>query len=198
MSRSSQSAAIGHALVAANLREDGAMLIRPATEADLPAVKAIYDHQVLTGTATFDLEPPPVDYWRTRLGSTETGDHLLVAAEDDAEDADTEDDRVLGYAYSASYRPRPAYSRTRETSVYLGADAVGRGVGRALYEDLLARLRADGVHTVLAVIATPNPASEALHRSCGFEQVGVLPGVGHKFGRWIDTAFWALVLEPAR
>jgi L-amino acid N-acyltransferase YncA len=166
------------------------MLIRPAEDADLPAVKAIYDHQVLTSAATFDLEPPTVDYWRSRLASTEPGDHMLVAVEDGV---------VLGYAYSGSYRPRPASSRTRETSVYLAADAAGRGVGRALYEELLARLRADGVHTVLAVIATPNPASEALHRACGFEQVGLLPEVGHKLGRWIDTAFWALVLdrEPA-
>ena len=163
------------------------MLIRPAAEADLPAVKAIYDAQVLTGVATFDLEPPPIDYWRARLTSTEPGDHLLVAVEGDA---------VLGYAYSSSYRTRPAYARTRETSVYLAAGAVGRGVGRALYDDLLARLAADGVHTVLAVIATPNPASEALHRACGFERVGLLPEVGFKFDRWIDTAFWALVLEP--
>jgi L-amino acid N-acyltransferase YncA len=161
------------------------MVIRPAAEADLSAVKAIYDHQVLTGTATFDLEPPALDYWRSRLDSTHRGDHLLVATEDGA---------VLGYAYSASYRPRPAYARTRESSVYLAADAVGRGVGRELYDDLLARLRADGMHTVLAVIAMPNPASEALHRSCGFERVGVLPEVGHKFGRWIDTGLWALVL----
>jgi len=167
------------------------MLIRPAAEADLPAVKAIYDQQVLTGTATFDLEPPPVDYWRARLTSTEPGDHLLVAVEDD-----TADHGVLGYAYSAAYRTRPAYSRTREISVYLAAEAVGRGLGRSLYDELLARLAADGVHTVLAVIATPNPASEALHRACGFERVGLLPEVGHKFGRWIDTAFWALVLEP--
>ena len=173
--------------VAANLGKDGAMLIRPATDADLAAVKAIYDHQVLTGVATFDLEPPPEAYWRARFESTETGDHLLVATEDDA---------VLGYAYSASYRSRPAYSRTREASVYLATEAIGRGIGRALYDDLLTRLRADGVHTVLAVIATPNPASEALHRACGFERVGVLPEVGHKFGRWIDTAFWSLVLEP--
>jgi phosphinothricin acetyltransferase len=161
------------------------MVIRPAAEADLPAVKAIYDHQVLTGTATFDLDPPALDYWHSRLDSTHRGDHLLVATEDGA---------VLGYAYSASYRPRPAYARTRESSVYLAADAVGRGVGRELYDALLARLRADGMHTVLAVIATPNPASEALHRSCGFERVGVLPEVGHKFGRWIDTGLWALVL----
>jgi phosphinothricin acetyltransferase len=162
------------------------MIIRSAEEADLPTVKAIYDHQVLTSAATFDLEPPPVDYWRTRLTSTETGDHLLVAVEDGA---------VLGYAYSASYRARPAYSRTRETSVYLAAEAAGRGVGRALYDELLGRLRTDGVHTVLAVIATPNPASEALHRACGFERVGLLPEVGYKLGRWIDTAFWALVLD---
>jgi phosphinothricin acetyltransferase len=162
------------------------MLIRPATESDLPAVKAIYDDQVLTGVATFDLEPPPIDYWRARLTSTETGDHLLVAVEDDA---------VLGYAYSSSYRGRPAYARTRETSVYLASGAIGRGLGRLLYDDLLARLVADGVHTVLAVIATPNPASEALHRSCGFERVGLLPEVGFKFDRWIDTAFWALVLD---
>jgi L-amino acid N-acyltransferase YncA len=162
------------------------MLIRPAAEADLPAVKAIYDDQVLTGVATFDLEPPPIDYWRARLTSTETGDHLLVAVEDEV---------VLGYAYSSSYRSRPAYSRTRETSVYLASTAIGRGVGRALYDDLLARLAADGVHTVLAVIATPNPASEALHKACGFERVGLLPEVGNKFDRWIDTAFWALVLR---
>ena len=168
------------------------MLIRPATEADLPAVKAIYDHQVLTGTATFDLEPPPVDYWRARLTSSETGDHLLVAVEDDAADH-----HVLGYSYSAAYRARPAYNRTREVSVYLNAEAVGRGLGRALYDELLARLAADGVHTVLAVIATPNEASEALHRACGFERVALLPEVGFKFGRWIDTAFWALVLEPS-
>lgn len=164
------------------------MLIRPAAEADLPAVKAIYDHQVLTSTATFDLEPPPEDYWRARLTSMEAGDHLLVAVDGEG---------LLGYAYSASYRARPAYARTREVSVYLAADAVGRGVGRALYDELLARLRSDGMHTVLAVIAAPNPASEALHRACGFERVALLPEVGYKFDRWIDTAFWALVLEPA-
>ena len=102
---------------------------------------------------------------------------------------------VVGYAYSASYRTRPAYARTRETSVYLAADAVGQGLGRALYDDLLARLRADGMHIALAVIALPNPASEALHRAYGFERVGVLPEVGYKFDRWIDTAFWALQLD---
>ena len=100
---------------------------------------------------------------------------------------------VRGYAYSSSYRPRPAYRPTRETSVYLDPEARGQGLGRALYDALLALLRDDGVHTVLAVIAQPNPASVALHVACGFERVGVLPEVGRKFDRWVDTAFYALV-----
>lgn len=161
------------------------MVIRDATEQDLPAIKAIYDHQVETAISTFDTSPPALDYWSARLTSAEPGDHLLVAERDGA---------VIGYAYSATYRPRPAYARTRETSVYLAADAVGQGLGRQLYDALLARLRDDGMHIALGVIALPNEASEALHRAFGFERVGVLPEVGHKFDRWIDTAFWALRL----
>jgi L-amino acid N-acyltransferase YncA len=161
------------------------MLTRPATEHDLPAIKAIYDHQVRTGISTFDLVEPSIDYWAERLASTRTGDHLLVAELDGA---------IAGYAYSSTYRPRPAYDRTKETSVYLDESALGQGLGRALYDDLLGRLRADGIHIALGVIALPNPASEALHRACGFERVGVVPEVGNKFDRWIDTAFWALRL----
>jgi L-amino acid N-acyltransferase YncA len=161
------------------------MLIRPATEPDLPAIKAIYDREVTTGIATFDTEPPPLEKWAARLASTDTGEHLLVAELNGA---------VAGYAYSSIYRPRLAYARTRETSVYLAPEAAGQGLGRALYGDLLSRLRADSMHVALGVIALPNPASEALHRALGFERVGVLPEVGHKFGHWIDTAFWALRL----
>ena len=161
------------------------MVIRDATERDLMAAKTIYDHQVETGIATFDTEPPPLAHWAEKLASTRPGDHLLVAEQDGA---------VAGYAYSSTYRPRPAYDRTREVSVYLAPPAVGRGLGRALYADLLDRLRADGMHVALGVIALPNDASEALHRSFGFERVGVLPEVGYKFDRWIDTALWALRL----
>ena len=162
-----------------------AAVVRAATAADLSAMKAIYDVQVRTAVSTFDLEPPAVGYWEARLAADAPGDHVLVVVEGE---------EVLGYAYSSTYRPRPAYDRTRETSVYLRTDATGRGLGRALYDALLERLRCDGVHTALAVVARPNPASEALHRACGFTLVGVLPEVGHKLGRWIDTGLWALVL----
>ncbi|MEP9364698.1 N-acetyltransferase family protein [Nocardioides sp. CN2-186] len=160
--------------------------IRRAAEPDLPGIAAIYDEEVRHGISTFATEPPGVDYWRPRLDLTRPGDHLLVAAAGD---------EVLGYVYSGDYRPRAAYARTRETSVYLAASARGRGIGRGMYDELLARLRADDMHLVVAVVALPNPGSEALHRACGFTRVGVLSEVGHKFGRWIDTGIWQLRLS---
>ena len=161
------------------------MRIRVATEQDLPAIAAIYAHEAAAGIATFDTEPRTLDQWRERLDARETGDHLLVA-EDGGE--------VVGYAASSSYRPRPAYAHTRETSVYLASPTRGRGAGRLLYDELLQLLRADGVHLVVAVVALPNDASAALHRRCGFVSAGVLHEVGRKFGRWIDTELFELRL----
>ncbi|WP_151084173.1 GNAT family N-acetyltransferase [Nocardioides cynanchi] len=158
---------------------------RPAAEQDLAAVAAIYAEQVRTGISTFDLEPPAVDYWQHRLESTEPGDHFLVA--------DVDGD-VVGFAYSSSYRPRPGYRLTRETSVYIAEQARGQGLGRRLYDDLLPRLGADGMHVALALVALPNPASQALHESCGFAHLGTMREVGRKFDRWIDTAWYQLAL----
>jgi phosphinothricin acetyltransferase len=161
--------------------------IRPAVAGDLPAVAAVYDHEVATSHTTFDLEPPGPAVWEARLRSTEPGDHLLVAERDGM---------VVGYAYSSSYRPRPAYASTRETSIYLAATARGLGIGRRLYPALLDRMTRSGVHTAVALVALPNPASERLHLACGFEHVGTMHEVGHKLGRWIDTAWYEKRLAP--
>jgi L-amino acid N-acyltransferase YncA len=155
--------------------------IRAATENDLDEIATIYRYEVRHGLSTFDLEPPPIGYWIERLASGATGDHLIVA---------DEGGKPVGFAYSSAYRPRPAYQRTRESSVYLDADSRGRGLGRALYDDLLSRLAIDEIHMVVALVATPNPASEALHRACGFRHLGTMTEVGYKFGRWIDTAWF--------
>ncbi len=159
--------------------------MRAARDADLPGAAAIYDEQVRVGISTFDLEPPPPSYWQHHLASTEPGDHFLVA--DDGRE-------IVGFAYSSAYRPRPGYRLTRETSVYLSAGARGQGLGRRLYDDLLGRVRDDGIHVVLALVAMPNPASVALHEACGFEHLGTMREVGRKFDRWLDTAWYQLVL----
>ena len=163
------------------------MQIRAATEEDLAEVSAIYDHHAISSVSTFDSESPGPERWSSTIGADRThGEHLLVVVADDGE--------VRGYAESAVFRPQPAYEHTREVSVYLGLDARQQGYGRKLYDELLGLLRTDGIHLAVAVIALPNPASEALHRACGFTEVGVLREVGWKFGAWVDTAWWQLRL----
>ena len=159
-----------------------APVIRPAREEDLDAIAAIYAREVLEGYASFETEPPPRSRWEAKLDGP---DHLIVA---------DLDGRVAGYAYSGDYRPRAGYRHTREVSVYVDPSAQGRGVGRALYDDLIPRLRADGHHLALAGVALPNPASVRLHEAVGFEQYGVQREVGRKLGRWIDVAWFQLLL----
>jgi phosphinothricin acetyltransferase len=161
--------------------------VRPAESADLPAVAAIYAHSVHTSTATFDVEEPPLSHWQAKLDSTALGDHFLVAHS-------VEDDRVLGYAYSGAFRSRPAYARTRETSVYVAPDATGNGLGSRLYADLLNLLQQDGVHLAVAIVTQPNPVSNALHRKLGFTEVGTLDEVGFKFGAYLSTTSFQLRL----
>lgn len=160
--------------------------IRPAIAADLLGISTIYNHEVLTSHATFDLEPSTVEHWQARLDGAQRGDHLLVAIGSGG--------GVLGYAYSWSYRPRPAYSLTRETSIYLDPSVRGRGIGGTLYTRLLATMVASGVHTAVALVALPNPGSIALHTSCGFDRVGTMREVGLKFGSWVDVAWFQKML----
>lgn len=155
------------------------MSIRDALASDLPAASEIYAREAYEGYATFDVEGRSIDTWRRYL-STAAGDHFLVY-EEDAE--------VVGFAYSAAYRPKPAYGLTREVTVYLAPGAQGRGLGRALYDELLGRLTDDGMHLAIAGVAQPNPASMALHRACGFSEVGTMREVGRKFDRWIDVTW---------
>lgn len=159
------------------------MDIRRAVPADLPAVAAIYGREAREGYATFDHEPRPIEFWEEKLAGP---DHVLVAEHDG---------EVVGWVSSAPYRPKPAYLHTRETTVYVVPGHQGLGVGRQMYDALLALLRADGVHAVVAGVALPNPASQGLHEACGFEQVGVMRQVGRKLDRWIDLAWYSLVLD---
>ena len=156
------------------------MLIRAATEADLPTVGDLYGREAREGHATFDLEPRSLEAWRERLAMDAPGDHFLVAVDGG---------EVVAYASSGPFRPKPAYAHTRETTVYVSPAGQGRGVGRALYDDLVRRCRSDGVHLLVAAVALPNPGSLALHRACGFEEVGTMRQVGRKFDRWIDVTW---------
>ena len=159
------------------------MLIRPATKDDLPAVSAIYDHHAQSSVSTFDHETPGPDYWLPKVGASGTGEHLLVVPTT-TRFAATPSRRSSGRGRRTTRR-----ARCRSTSAWTPAS---RASAASCTTSCSARLRADGIHVALAVIALPNPASEALHRAFGFTQVGVLREVGWKFGAWVDTGWWQL------
>jgi phosphinothricin acetyltransferase len=157
-----------------------AATVRPAADADLPAVQAIYAHHVLHGSASFETVPPDLaEMTRRHADITRRGMPYLVAEADS---------QVLGYAYAGPYRPRAAYRFTLEDSVYVAEGAAGRGVGRLLLDRLIADATALGYRQMLAVIGdSGNLGSIALHERAGFTHLGTLQSVGFKFGRWLDV-----------
>jgi phosphinothricin acetyltransferase len=154
--------------------------VRPLVEADLPAIQAIYAHHVLHGLASFEEEPPSVEEIRSRWRKVlDLGLPYLAAELDGA---------IVGYSYAGAYRPRAAYRFTVENSVYVRDGLAGRGIGKALLDELIARCEAGPWRQMLAVIGNrDNEASIALHRRCGFRLIGILDSVGRKHGRWVDT-----------
>jgi len=161
--------------------------IRPATEADLPVITAIYEEAVRFGTATFELEPPDLAEMTRRFRSlTDGGFPYLVA---------TVDGRVVGYAYAGPYRPRPAYRFTVENSVYLAPSTHRRGIGLKLLQRLIADCEGRGFRQMIAVIGdSANAGSVGVHTRAGFSMIGTHPNVGFKFGRWLDTVMMQLAL----
>lgn len=162
------------------------MELRTATLDDAEAIRALYNHEVLTGTATFDLRPRTPEEQRRWLADRAGAHAVLVAAGEGGE--------LLGFGALSPYRDRPAYRTTVEDSVYVAPGAQGQGVGRGLLDGLVDTAVARGFHTVVARISDHNEASVALHERCGFEVVGVEREVGRKFSRWLDVIVMQRIL----
>ncbi len=155
--------------------------IRPAQPSDAGAVCAIYDYHVAHGTASFDSAGPSVAEWAVKIAEVSARGWPFLVAE--AEDA------VIGYAYVTQFRPRAAYARTCENSIYIAESARGQGIGTKLLRALIDAARASGFEQMIAVIGGGEPASVALHGKCGFVHAGRLRNVGLKFGRRLDTVY---------
>jgi phosphinothricin acetyltransferase len=154
--------------------------LRPCQTADLPALTALYAHHVRHGTGTFELEPPGEAEMAGRHADIVGKGLPWLVAEDDG--------GLLGYAFANHFRPRRAYRFCVEDSVYLAPSALGRGIGRLLLAELVARCEAAGARQMLAVIGdADNAGSIGVHRALGFEHTGVLKAAGWKFDRWLDV-----------
>lgn len=154
-------------------------IIRPSQPEDLSAITAIYQHHVLNGTGTFEIEPPSQeDMTARRADVLGKGLPYLVIEENS---------QVLGFAYCNWFKPRPAYRFSAEDSIYLAPNASGKGWGRLLLAELCRAAEVAGIRKLIAVIGdSANEGSIGVHKSLGFQSVGVVKSCGWKFNRWLD------------
>ena len=160
--------------------------VRPALPGDAPQVAEIYNHYVKTSAITFEEEPVSATEMAGRIREIQSLSYpwLVAAAGED----------ILGFAYAGKWKVRAAYRHSSEITVYVRAGQERAGIGSALYRHLLPALKSVGVHTAIGGVALPNDASVRLHEKFGFEKCAHFREVGFKFNRWIDVAYWQLML----
>jgi L-amino acid N-acyltransferase YncA len=157
------------------------MNIRRATIDDANAIGEIYNWYIINTIITFETGIVTVETMRNRIGEKLTTYDWLIAEVDD---------KIIGYAYYGSFRPRAAYKHTVESTIYLSKDAQGKGFGRLLYARLIESVKERGFREVIGIIALPNPESIRLHEKMGFAEIGILKNIGHKFDNYIDVGIW--------
>jgi L-amino acid N-acyltransferase YncA len=152
-------------------------VVRASTPADIADITAIYTQFVETSTATFEIAAPDASEMLRRRQAVLDRDLPYLVAELEG--------YVVGFCYASQFRPREGYRFTVEDSIYVRPDCIGHGVGKKLLAELISECQARGCHSMVACICGANPASTALHASLGFQQVGLLPEAGIKFGEWL-------------
>lgn len=162
------------------------VVLRSALAADSDALARIYNYYVLHTVVTFEEEPVSAQTMATRVAEVQALSLPWLVAEING--------AVVGYAYASKWKGRCSYRYSVESTIYLEHGHESRGIGARLYSELLSILRTHGMHVVIGGAALPNEASVALHEKLGFERVATFRQVGFKHGKWIDVAYWQLVL----
>ena len=162
-----------------------ATLIRPAQQQDLPALLAIYNHEILNGVATFDLQPRSLAERQSWFDEHNKNNHPLLVAEQNGE--------VLGYASLSRYAEKAAYNSTVELSVYIAPSARRQGIASQLMHAVIELAKKDNAtHLIVSLITGTNQASISLHQKFGFNKVGTLHQVGYKHQQFLDVHIYEL------
>lgn len=168
------------------LAYDGHYTVRFATEADGPALLAVYAQYIDT-SITFEYTLPTAEEFTGRIRDISRVYPYLVLERDGV---------PVGYAYAHRSREREAYDWVAELSIYLDRSATGQGLGKRLYSLLMDLLAMQGLKTAMGCVTVPNAASEALHAALGFTRVGLSPCAGYKAGAWRDVSWFEKALGP--
>ncbi|WP_142785612.1 GNAT family N-acetyltransferase [Changchengzhania lutea] len=158
-------------------------MIRLVTIKDAPQLLNIYNYYVLNTILTFDIEPLSLSAFKVKMTDILSHYPFIVFEEDHD---------ILGYAYGSKWRPKPAYKKTVETTVYVKHGLHGKQIGTKLYAKLLELLEQEQYHSALGALTLPNDASVNLHEKFGFKKVAHFKEVGYKFDIWLDVGFWQL------
>ena len=162
------------------------MTVRHVTENDAAIISEIYSYYVKNTSYSFEYDPPGADEMLRRIRDTVKFYPYLVCEENG---------EICGFAYAHRHRERKAYQWLCELSVYVKHGFTGKGVARTLYEEIIPITKKQKFLRAIAVVSTPNEASEAFHRKMGFKPVAVLPNMGYKFGAWHDLVYYELELN---
>ena len=160
-------------------------MIRTVLNKDIREISTIYNYYIENTTITFEEEPISDDEMGKRINEIVPSYPWLVYEYNET---------VLGYAYATRWRARAAYRHSVELSIYISKDNLGKGIGKKLYETILAELRKTDVHAVIGGMSLPNEPSEKLHESLGFKKIAEFKEVGYKFQKWIDVGYWELII----
>lgn len=161
-------------------------MIRDVTINDVKQIVDIYNYYVLNSIVTLDLIPFSEQDFEEKIKIISSQFPFIVYEENNV---------LLGYAYSNTFRMKPAYNKTVELTIYLKHDELGKQIGKKMYSELLDRLKKQNYHVVIGGLTLPNDASIKLHENFGFEKVAHFKEVGYKFDKWHDVGFWELILD---
>jgi phosphinothricin acetyltransferase len=161
-------------------------MIRNALIKDIKQITDIYNFYILNTTVSFEKTPVSNEMMEERISQTQTKYPWIVLEEEG---------QINGYAYATEWKPRGAYRHSVESTVYIRDGMSGNGYGTLLYEALIYQLQKLNVHTIIGGIAQPNQVSIALHEKFGFKKVAHFKEVGYKFDKWVDVAYWQLILS---
>jgi L-amino acid N-acyltransferase len=152
------------------------------------SILAILNDAIVNSTALYDYKPRTPENMVTWFDIKNKGGFPVLGIEN-------EEGELMAFGSFGTFRAFPAFKYTVEHSVYVHKDHRGKGLGRKIMEAVIAAAADRNFHALVGAIDATNPASIALHESLGFKLVGNLPQVGFKFGRWLDLAFYQLLLS---
>ena len=162
--------------------------LKQCTEKQLPEILAIYNEAILNTTSLYDYKPRSMDMMIAWYSDKQKGNYPVIGAFDD-------DDTLLGFATYGPFRVRPAYKYTVEHSVYVHTDQRGQGLGKILLREIIKKAEDQDYHVLVAGIDASNALSILLHEKEGFAFCGIIQQAGYKFGKWLDLAFYQLILK---